>query len=115
MGRHIVYDCDSTKYVHFCLDVGYTRNAFSFVGCPLLTFTMPKTVYCTFDSMCLGLECCINLKFAIFLKVFKVWARFDPCTTPMLFSLGLDSLTYKIEIPVDSSYEGILNIDILCN
>ncbi|XP_062593831.1 uncharacterized protein LOC134255325, partial [Saccostrea cucullata] len=77
-------------------------------GCPLMTFTMPKhNVYCTFDSMCLGLECCVNMKFAIFLKVFKVWARFDPCASPrMLFNLGIDSYTYKIEIPTDISYDG---------
>ncbi|XP_062579219.1 uncharacterized protein LOC134241150, partial [Saccostrea cucullata] len=77
-------------------------------GCPLLSFTMPKNnVYCTFDSMCLGLECCINIKFAVFLKILKVWARFDPCASPqMFFTLGLDSYTYRIEIPSDITYDG---------
>eukprot|EP00105_Crassostrea_gigas_P038494 XP_019922642.1 PREDICTED: uncharacterized protein LOC105327901 [Crassostrea gigas] len=76
-------------------------------SCPLLSFTMPKNVYCTFDSMCLGLECCINLKFALFVKVFKIWARFDPCATPhMLFSIGLDSYTYIVEIPANITFDG---------
>eukprot|EP00105_Crassostrea_gigas_P020720 XP_011439583.2 PREDICTED: uncharacterized protein LOC105336819 [Crassostrea gigas] len=76
-------------------------------SCPLLSFTMPKNVYCTFDSMCLGLECCINLKFALYIKVFKIWARLDPCTTPlMLFTIGLDSYTYNIQIPKNISFDG---------
>lgn len=76
-------------------------------ACPLLSFAMPKNVYCTFDSMCLGLECCINLKFALFVKVFKIWARFDPCATPhMLFSIGLDSYIYTVEIPANITFDG---------
>lgn len=86
----------------------YIKPCF-YLACPLLSFTMPKNVYCTFDSMCLGLECCINLKFALYMKVFKVWARFDPCATPqMLFTLGLDSYTYTIEIPANIDFDGML-------
>lgn len=43
------------------------------------------------------------------MKVFKVWARFDPCATPqMLFTLGLDSYTYTIEIPANIDFDGML-------
>lgn len=92
----------------------YIKPCF-YLACPLLSFTMPKNVYCTFDSMCLGLECCINLKFALYMKVFKVWARFDPCATPqMLFTLGLDSYTYTIEIPANIDFDGMLFSQSFC-
>lgn len=49
------------------------------------------------------------------MKVFKVWARFDPCATPqMLFTLGLDSYTYTIEIPANIDFDGMLFSQSFC-
>ena len=75
-------------------------------GCPLISFTMPKNVYCTFDSYCLGLECCINVKLMMFLKVFKAWARFDPCTTPMKFTMAFENYKYEIDINLSLEFDG---------
>ncbi|KAL5014181.1 hypothetical protein ScPMuIL_008451 [Solemya velum] len=70
--------------------------------CPLLSFTMPKNMYCTFDSMCLGVECCINMKIFMFLKTFKAYVRFDPCD--LEFHIGFH--TWKKTISLGSSYNG---------
>ncbi|XP_048250793.1 uncharacterized protein LOC124111176 [Haliotis rufescens] len=47
--------------------------------CPAMKIGMPKNIYCTFDSMCLGLECCAHFKLFMFRKAYKVYARLDPC------------------------------------
>lgn len=78
-----------------------------FAGCPLISFTMPKNVYCTFDSYCLGVECCINVKLMMFLKVFKAWARFDPCTTPMKFTMAFENYKYEIDINLSIQFDGM--------
>lgn len=73
-----------------------------------MSFTMPKNVYCTFDSYCLGVECCINVKLAMFLKVFKFWARFDPCADPMQFVMAFDKYNYTIKITGSLNFDGQL-------
>eukprot|EP00105_Crassostrea_gigas_P044415 XP_019928563.1 PREDICTED: uncharacterized protein LOC105342369 [Crassostrea gigas] len=78
-------------------------------SCPLMSFTMPRNVYCTFDSYCLGVECCINVKLAIFLKVFKFWARFDPCADPMQFVMAFDKYNYTIKITGSLNFDGFEN------
>lgn len=69
-----------------------------FVGCFLIFFIMLKNVYCIFDSYCLGVECCINVKFMMFLKVFKVWVRFDFCIILMKFIMVFENYKYEIDI-----------------
>lgn len=71
-----------------------------------MSFTMPKNVYCTFDTYCLGVECCINVKLAMFLKVFKFWARFDPCSDPMQFAMAFDKYNYTIKIKGSLNFDG---------
>ncbi|XP_021353372.1 uncharacterized protein LOC110450253 [Mizuhopecten yessoensis] len=85
--------------------------------CPLLSFTMPKNVYCTFQENCMGVECCINAKIYMFLKVFKVWARFNPCEFE--FSFGLEDWNHTLTMErvsfdglEDEIYTG-LKLDIL--
>lgn len=73
-----------------------------------MSFTMPKNIYCTFDSYCLGVECCINIKLAMFLKVFKFWARFDPCADPMQFVMAFDKYNYTIKITGSLNFDGQL-------
>ncbi|KAL5015120.1 hypothetical protein ScPMuIL_009390 [Solemya velum] len=70
--------------------------------CPFLSFTMPKNMYCTFDSMCLGVECCFNMKIFMFLKTFKAYVRFDPCD--LEFHIGFH--TWKKTISLGISYNG---------
>lgn len=68
---------------------------------------MLKNVYCIFDSMCLGLECCINFKFVLFVKVFKIWVCFDFCVILyMLFFIGFDLYIYIVEIFVNIIFDG---------
>ncbi|XP_062616058.1 uncharacterized protein LOC134277763, partial [Saccostrea cucullata] len=74
-------------------------------NCPLVSFTMPKNVYCTFDHYCLGMECCVNVKLMMFLKVFKFYARLDPCSNPLKFVFGFDQYNYTVEINETQIYE----------
>ncbi|KAK6174798.1 hypothetical protein SNE40_013376 [Patella caerulea] len=55
--------------------------------CPGMSLRLPKNMYCTFDQHCLGLECCVHLKVFMFLKTYKLYARFDPCN--LEFVLGI--------------------------
>ena len=106
-----VFNVKSTSFFllvdnqNICLALFF--NIYHFIsGCPLISFTMPKNVYCTFDSYCLGLECCINVKLMMFLKVFKAWARFDPCTTPMKFTMAFENYKYEIDINLSLEFDG---------
>ncbi|VDI06314.1 Hypothetical predicted protein [Mytilus galloprovincialis] len=69
--------------------------------CPLLSFTMPENLVCTFDPMCMGVECCINVKLFMFLHTVKAYARFDPCQ--MEFHYGIDDWhnSIKLDIHID--------------
>ena len=90
----------------------YILITFLVSECPLISFTMPtKNVYCTFDTMCMGVECCINAKVFIFLKVFKAYARFDPCE--FKFVLGLDTWNYTYEFP-KISFDGKVIFCFIC-
>ncbi|XP_063420822.1 uncharacterized protein LOC134706043 [Mytilus trossulus] len=73
--------------------------------CPLLSALIPSNVYCTFDSMCMGVECCINVKILIFLRTVKVFARLDP--EEMDFHFGIDVFKKSISFGSDSLYDGI--------
>lgn len=53
-----------------------------------MSFTMGDNLVCTFDSMCMGVECCMNVKLFMFLHTVKAYARFDPCQ--MAFHYGID-------------------------
>ena len=62
-----------------------------------MSFTMPKDLVCTFDPMCMGVECCINVKLFMFLHKVKAYARFDPCQ--MEFHYGIDDWHGSIAFP----------------
>lgn len=42
----------------------------------------------------------------MFLKVFKFYARFDPCSNPMQFSFGFDKFNHTIEIKGSLDFDG---------
>nr|KAG5704727.1 hypothetical protein BaRGS_005183 [Batillaria attramentaria] len=63
------------------------------VGCMTLSLGLPKQMYCTMDQQCLGLECCLDIKVAFFRKVYKLYARFDPCS--FNFIVGISDLYEK--------------------
>ncbi|CAG2211662.1 unnamed protein product [Mytilus edulis] len=82
--------------------------------CPLLSALLPSDLYCTFDSMCMGVECCINVKVLVFLRTVKVFARLDPDKMDFHFgvdeykgtvSFGSGSLTDGIEKDIDTGIE----------
>ncbi|CAC5401161.1 unnamed protein product [Mytilus coruscus] len=73
--------------------------------CPLLSALLPSDVYCTIDSMCLGIECCINVKLFIFLRAVKVYARLDP--DKMDFHFGIDEFQKTISLGRGSLNDGI--------
>lgn len=43
----------------------------------------------------------------MFLKVFKAWARFDPCTTPMKFTMAFENYKYEIDINLSIQFDGM--------
>ncbi|XP_052083601.1 uncharacterized protein LOC127720901 [Mytilus californianus] len=82
--------------------------------CPLLSALLPSDLYCTFDSMCMGVECCVNVKVLVFLRTVKVFARLDPDKMDFHFgvdeykgtvSFGSGSLTDGIEKDIDTGIE----------
>lgn len=44
----------------------------------------------------------------MFLKVFKFWARFDPCADPMQFVMAFDKYNYTIKITGSLNFDGQL-------
>ena len=80
----------------------YVINVFLFViGCPWMAITTPDNVYCTYDSMCLGVECCLNVKLFMFLYTFKAFARYDPCQNELHLGFGDDKYTVKFDVGYD--------------
>ncbi|XP_052090897.1 uncharacterized protein LOC127727822 [Mytilus californianus] len=71
--------------------------------CPWMYITTPDNMYCTYDSMCLGLECCMNVKFLMFLYTIKAYARYDPCQYQFSFGIGDHNYTLKF----DMGYDGL--------
>ena len=65
--------------------------------CPLMSFTMPKQLYCIFSSDCMAVECCMNVKISMFLRVVKAYASFNPCT--FKFRYGFDVFKDEIQLP----------------
>ncbi|KAK3101652.1 hypothetical protein FSP39_005219 [Pinctada imbricata] len=61
--------------------------------CPLLQLSMPEEVYCTFDELCLGVECCMNVQLLFFVKVFRAFIRYDPCDFKV--SMGIDNYLFE--------------------
>lgn len=51
----------------------------------------------------------------MFLKVFKAWARFDPCTTPMKFTMAFENYKYEIDINLSLEFDGRNHLDLLLN
>ncbi|VDH91582.1 Hypothetical predicted protein [Mytilus galloprovincialis] len=75
--------------------------------CPLMAFTLPKKVYCIFSSDCMAVECCMNVKISMFLRVVKAYANFNPCT--FKFSYGFDMFKGEIQLP-KLDFDGIEKI-----
>ncbi|XP_071150837.1 uncharacterized protein [Mytilus edulis] len=71
--------------------------------CPWMAITTPDNVYCTYDSMCLGVECCLNVKLFMFLYTVKAYARYDPCDYTL--NVGLQDYNYSIKF--DMGYDGV--------
>ncbi|CAC5381353.1 unnamed protein product [Mytilus coruscus] len=79
--------------------------------CPLLSALIPSNVYCTFDSMCMGVECCINVKILIFLRTVKVFARLDP--EEMDFHFGIkQNMDTGIVLPIAGGLKIMLRVEI---
>lgn len=75
-----------------------------YVDCPLMSFTMPKDVYCTFDKNCLGVECCVSLELSFLTKTYKIWINMDPCSSPIRLSLGVGMNSYQFYL-LSSGYD----------
>ncbi|KAK3612511.1 hypothetical protein CHS0354_024482 [Potamilus streckersoni] len=74
-------------------DNGYIR------GCPQLSLTMPNQglLYCSFDDLCLGVQCCATVElFEIFALTFRGYIRFDPCQHTL--NMGFDKWTKVIDL-----------------
>lgn len=77
---------------------------FFFSECPLLSALLPPDVYCTIDSMCLGIECCINVKLFMHFRSVKVYARLDP--DKIDFHFGVDEFQKTISFGRGSMSDG---------
>ncbi|XP_041378093.1 uncharacterized protein LOC121390363 [Gigantopelta aegis] len=62
--------------------------------CPGISLSLPKNVFCTIDSECLGIECCAFFKLGIFRKTFKLYARLDACN--LQFIVGVEKKFEKV-------------------
>ncbi|XP_063399953.1 uncharacterized protein LOC134684587 [Mytilus trossulus] len=71
--------------------------------CPFMSITMPDNVVCTFDQMCLGVECCMHIKLAIFRSSISVFARLDP--KEMKFVYGINGNKWTIKLASGSSFD----------
>ena len=63
--------------------------------CPMLSLGLPEAMYCTMDELCLGMQCCLDMKVAMFRMVYKIYARFDPCAFALV--VGVDHPVNKFE------------------
>ena len=61
----------------------------------MLSLGLPEAMYCTMDELCLGLECCLDIKVALFRMVYKIYARFDPCAFALV--VGIEHPVNKFE------------------
>lgn len=69
-----------------------------------MSITMPDNVVCTFDQMCLGMECCMHIKLAIFRSSIRVFARLDP--KEMKFVYGINGYAWTIKLASGSNFDG---------
>ncbi|XP_052071172.1 uncharacterized protein LOC127709610 [Mytilus californianus] len=89
-------------------------------GCPWMAITTPDNVYCTYDSMCLGVECCLNVKLFMFLYTVKAYARYDPCDYRLSVGLGDDSYSVQFDMGYDGVSDEIITgfdvdlLDLVC-
>ncbi|XP_078336896.1 uncharacterized protein LOC144626511 [Crassostrea virginica] len=74
-----------------------------YLECPLMSFTMPKNVYCTFEKNCLGVECCVGLELSFLTKTYKIWVNIDPCSSPIKLSMGVGMNSYQFELQSNGS------------
>ncbi|XP_064646638.1 uncharacterized protein LOC135499666 isoform X2 [Lineus longissimus] len=59
--------------------------------CPHLTMpSLPSAVQCTFDDLCMGATCCVELDF----KVVKKWLKAWLIVRPLSFSAGIERKSY---------------------
>ncbi|XP_038050876.1 uncharacterized protein LOC119724026 [Patiria miniata] len=77
--------------------------------CPLLQVSLPENVYCKIDPSCLGVECCMNVKFFMVSFAFKAFMRFDPCE--FQFVLGVNSWNYTQHI-LDTEFGKEWNVSV---
>ena len=76
-------------------------DIFIITGCPWMSITTPDNMFCTYDSMCLGLECCMNIKFMMFLYTIKAYAGYDPCQYEFKFGIKDKHYTLKFDLGYD--------------
>lgn len=69
-----------------------------------MSITMPDNVVCTFDQMCLGVECCMHITLAIFRSSINVFARLDP--KEMQFVYGVNGHKWTVKLTPGSTLDG---------
>ncbi|XP_077992165.1 uncharacterized protein LOC144446291 [Glandiceps talaboti] len=77
---------------------------------------LTKNIYCTFDDHCLGISCCMDLKFFHFHRSFTAYVQYDPCSFQL--KLGADSWSktfdlIDIDFAVEDSESTVDSVDIL--
>ncbi|XP_076076028.1 uncharacterized protein LOC143046852 [Mytilus galloprovincialis] len=74
--------------------------------CPWMAISTPGNIFCMYDPMCLGIECCLNVKLFMFLYTVKAYARYDPCDYTL--NVGLQGYNYTIRLNMGN--DGISNV-----
>ncbi|VDI81101.1 Hypothetical predicted protein, partial [Mytilus galloprovincialis] len=72
--------------------------------CPFMSITMPDNVVCTFDKLCLGVECCMHVKLALFRQHINIFARLDP--PEMKFVFGINHYKTDVQLASGPSTDG---------
>ena len=76
-------------------------------GCRHLKMpTLPSSVQCRYDDMCMGLECCLNVDYKLMKKPMKVWSVVDSCFNHV--SAGLETFQYNVTL--DQTFWGRENL-----
>ena len=76
-----------------------------------MAISTPGNIFCMYDPMCLGVECCLNVKLFMFLYTVKAYARYDPCDYTL--NVGLQGYNYTIRLNMgnDGKCSVFFNLD----
>ncbi|CAG2196998.1 unnamed protein product [Mytilus edulis] len=74
--------------------------------CPWMAISTPGNIFCMYDPMCLGVECCLNVK--LFMFLYTVKKATPDMTHVTTLNVGLQGYNYTIRLNMGN--DGISNV-----